>query len=50
MANLDDYPCPVEGCDNAYPHSLLTDKHVVDEHEQWLDSLIEGESLNLGEV
>lgn len=43
MANMDDYPCPVEGCDMAYPHWLLTDQHVVDEHEEWLDAIINGE-------
>jgi hypothetical protein len=42
MADLDEHECPVEGCDEAYPHSLLTDKHVVDDHPQWLDDLIEG--------
>jgi len=43
MVEIDEYDCPVEGCDKAYPHSLLTDKHVVDEHESWLDSIIDGE-------
>lgn len=42
MANMDDYECPVEGCPKAYPHSLLTDAHVVSDHEEWLDDIIEG--------
>lgn len=42
MANIDDHSCPVDGCEKAYPHSLLTDKHVVDDHPEWLDNLIEG--------
>jgi hypothetical protein len=42
MVELDTYDCPVEGCSEAYPHSLLTDKHVVDEHADWLDELIDG--------
>lgn len=50
MANIDDYRCPVEGCTEAYPHSLLTDKHVVDEHEDWLDNIINEETLDLGDV
>jgi len=36
------HPCPVDGCDKAYPHSLLTDYHVVQEHEEWLDDIIQG--------
>lgn len=43
MANIDDYECPVEGCDKAYPHPLLTDYHVVQDHEEWLDDIIHGE-------
>ena len=35
--NLDDHPCPVDGCEKAYPHVLLKDKHLVDEHPTYID-------------
>jgi hypothetical protein len=34
--NLSDYPCDVEGCDEAYPHELLREKHYVDEHPEFV--------------
>jgi len=29
---LDEHSCPRENCERAYPHSLLVDKHLVDDH------------------
>lgn len=31
---LDDYPCKEEGCEEAYPHPLLREKHVLMEHPE----------------
>lgn len=42
MADFDDHPCPVDDCDEAYPHSLLLDKHIVDDHPEWIEEVLDG--------
>jgi hypothetical protein len=44
MVDIDEHDCIVDGCTKAYPHTLLRDKHIVDEHEQYLDDLINGDN------
>jgi hypothetical protein len=43
--NLDDHECPVDGCDSAYPHALLKDKHLVDEHPEYVNPDNKGATL-----
>lgn len=35
MVDIDQYPCPDDDCEEAYPHPLLVEKHRVDsdDHE-----------------
>lgn len=53
MSELSAFPheCTVDGCDEAYPHRLLLDKHLLDDHQDKVDELdkyISGELPKIG--
>lgn len=42
--NLDDYECGRDDCDAAYTHPLLLDYHIVTEHAEEVEAVINGEN------
>jgi len=33
MVRIDEWPCPRDDCDRAYPHPLLKEYHLAVDHE-----------------
>lgn len=44
---LDQAPCPVDECEKAYPHVLLRDKHLVSEHPERMNAVLEDDGIEL---